>query len=116
MANSVDVSKEVNLLVHLARQCESDSGKWFPGAGGSLAHHVLALCGEVGELANIVKKVERGSLTIDSEIVMLDIESELADVFTYLLNIAALRNIDLFKAYLKKRDYNVKRFGGNGTR
>lgn len=44
----------------------------------------LALCGEAGELANVIKKQWRG----DSEAISCDAEYELADVLAYTLMLA----------------------------
>jgi NTP pyrophosphatase (non-canonical NTP hydrolase) len=106
---------ENNLLVSLARQCASDSQVWFPEVHGAdlvneLVHHTLAMCGEAGELANLVKKIDRGSLDVNAEVVRIDLRSELADVFIYVLNVAAMLHIDLLKEYIVKREFNDKRF------
>jgi len=71
---------------------------------------VLALCGEVGELANLTKKVDRGSINSDSALFKHDFAMELADILTYLLNISGMIGIDLEAAYHVKRDYNHERF------
>lgn len=101
------------LLAHLANQCIQDSERWFGDTGAThkdLGFLVLALAGEVGELANIVKKVERGSLSVRDPKVRHDIVMETTDVFVYLLNVAALLNIDLERTYHMKRAENEKRF------
>jgi NTP pyrophosphatase (non-canonical NTP hydrolase) len=73
-----------------------------------------ALAGEVGEVANLVKKVVRsvvygrGDLRLDD--VRQELAEEIADVFTYLLTIAGLLGLDLEKTYLQKLEKNRKRF------
>lgn len=73
-----------------------------------------ALAGEVGEAANLVKKVVRsvvygrGDLRLDD--VKQELAEEIADVFTYLLTIASLLGLDLEKTYLQKLEKNRKRF------
>ncbi|MFZ8809628.1 MAG: MazG nucleotide pyrophosphohydrolase domain-containing protein [Pyrobaculum sp.] len=73
-----------------------------------------ALAGEVGEVANLVKKVVRsvvygrGDLRLDN--VRQELAEEIADVFTYLLTIAGLLGLDLEKTYLQKLEKNRKRF------
>jgi NTP pyrophosphatase (non-canonical NTP hydrolase) len=73
-----------------------------------------ALAGEVGEVANLVKKVVRsvvygrGDLRLDD--VRQELAEEIADVFTYLLTIAGLLGLDLEKIYLQKLEKNRKRF------
>lgn len=91
-------------------QCHYDSLSWFPAIARDLPHHALSLCGEVGEFANILKKVERGSLEFNEETRMA-MSSELADIFIYLCDCAAILNIDLEKAYQLKRKENIGRFG-----
>jgi NTP pyrophosphatase (non-canonical NTP hydrolase) len=73
-----------------------------------------ALAGEVGEVANLVKKVVRsvvygrGDLRLDD--VRQELAEEIADVFTYLLTIAGFLGLDLEKTYLQKLEKNRKRF------
>lgn len=111
-----------NQLVFLARQCVEDSMRWFPDVSprpgdspretlGHIIHHTLAMFGEAGEFANIVKKIERGSLDFEDEEVQFDLRDELADVLIYLLNLAGLLGIDLTYAYNDKRERNEARFG-----
>jgi dCTP diphosphatase len=71
----------------------------------------LALAGEVGELANLIKKIERGSLNFNDAKVQFEVHMETTDVFIYLLNIAGLLRIDLEAAYRVKRAENERRFG-----
>lgn len=99
-------------LEQLERQALDDSERWFGDVAvvKSLAHHVLALCGEVGELANIVKKIDRGSLNPRDAQVQYKLMMETTDVFVYLLNIAGLLGIDLEKSNQHVRGLNEKRF------
>src|SRR5262245_13782234 len=69
----------------IVEQCQSDSRRWFPDTADDLGFNVLALAGEVGELANLVKKVLRGS--VDPSEVYEDMETEAADVFIYICNV-----------------------------
>lgn len=48
---------------------------WAPELWG------LAICGEAGELANLLKKVVRGDFTLEER--REEIEDEIADVLTY---------------------------------
>jgi NTP pyrophosphatase (non-canonical NTP hydrolase) len=98
-------------------QCAEDSARWFPQVHmekvPSLIHHVLALAGEVGELANIVKKIDRGDFTlVDAQDEM---EKEVADIMIYLANIAAVLQMNLASAVADKTAFNERRFG-NGRR
>lgn len=102
------------VLHTIARQCVADSKRWFPETAEALPFTALALCGEVGELANIVKKVARGSLNIKDAKTRNDLVGEMADVFTYLELMAGILGVDLELAYNIKRIENERRFGQNG--
>jgi NTP pyrophosphatase (non-canonical NTP hydrolase) len=95
----------------LAKQCLEDSEEWFGDLDlvYSIPYYTLCLAGEVGEFANIVKKMERGKLKFDAK-TKYEMAMELTDVFTYMLNIAALLQIDLTKSYQIKRAINEERF------
>lgn len=73
-----------------------------------------ALAGEVGEAANLVKKVVRsvvyGHGDLRLEDVRREVEEEITDVFIYVLTIAGLLGMDLEKAYFEKLEKNEKRF------
>lgn len=69
---------------------------------------LVSLTGEVGEVANIVKKIARGDFKLEEK--KTDIEEELADVFIYLLKLSYQLNIDLESAYVKKMEKNRERF------
>ena len=73
-----------------------------------MSHFVLGALGELGELANIIKKNYRGDDVLD--ISSMDVSSEVADVFIYLLKIADCMEINLEEAFLVKLDENRKRF------
>jgi NTP pyrophosphatase (non-canonical NTP hydrolase) len=81
-------------------------------------HHTVSLAGELGEVANIVKKIDRGDFTIeqamDEEFMKskgyTTLHNEVADVFIYLLNIVGLLDFDLMAEFLKKRDFNIARW------
>lgn len=118
----VTLKVEMTLLDVLVKQCLKDSKDWFPGTANAssgqagdiqraLIHHSLSLCGEAGELANLIKKVDRGQFDVTSIMFQNDAREELVDVFIYVLNLAGLLGMDLLKEYLKKRDKNSARFG-----
>lgn len=97
-------------LEDLTVEARHDSTRWF-GDGATvddLGYHALALCGEAGEFANLVKKIERGTHT-DTDL-REDLESELVDVLTYVFTLAGILDINLDEAYAEKRKYNDKRF------
>jgi NTP pyrophosphatase (non-canonical NTP hydrolase) len=99
------------VLTDIARQCMKDSKRWFPDTAHSLAFMTLALCGEVGELANIVKKIERGSCDIRDAKTKHALVMEATDVFIYLMDVFALLGVDPEQAYNMKRIENEQRFG-----
>jgi NTP pyrophosphatase (non-canonical NTP hydrolase) len=94
-----------------ARLSLGDSERWFPERSHSLVHHVLGLAGEAGEVANLVKKLDRGDFTLQEAAIRYDLAMELTDAYIYLLNIAALLGIDLSKSFDVKRAENEQRFG-----
>jgi len=69
---------------------------------------VLSLAGEVGEMANCVKKVVRGDQQYDTS--KERIAEELTDVFIYVLKLAYQMDIDLESSYLQKLEINKSRF------
>lgn len=105
-------AKEPSILWDLAQVAIGNSNRWFGDidAAQSIPHMTLALCGEVGELANIIKKIDRGDLDPSSAKVRMDMSMELADVLTYVLNLSALLKIDLLRAYEQKCIENEHRF------
>jgi NTP pyrophosphatase (non-canonical NTP hydrolase) len=102
---------DVNLK-RLSEQCVDDSWRWFGDTGkvNDIVHHTLAMAGEVGEFANIVKKIDRGSLDVNDPGVRKQLGNELTDVLVYLLNIVGLLGIDLDACYRSVRLNNEKRF------
>lgn len=93
-------------LEEIIQQCLEDSRKWFPDTAEELGHHVMSLAGEVGEVCNAFKKINRG----DKNTHLSDLEEEVTDVFIYLCNIAGLLGMDLVEAYERKRKFNQERF------
>jgi NTP pyrophosphatase (non-canonical NTP hydrolase) len=99
-------------LNDLAHQAHRDSKQWFPANAADLKHHTLGLAGEAGEVANIVKKLDRGDVSLDD--VRKDLAEEVTDVLIYAMNIFALIGVDPNVMWDLKRAKNKKRFG-NGT-
>lgn len=69
---------------------------------------LVCLTGEVGETANIVKKVVRGDFCLGE--CRKHLTEEIADVFAYLLKLCYQLDIDLETAYLEKMKQNQERF------
>ena len=70
------------------------------GSDWALSAWSNAVAGEVGEAANIIKKIERGDFTLDE--VRGKLAEELADVVTYLDILAKRAGIDLGDAVIEK--------------
>lgn len=66
----------------------------------SLNDWMTALVGEIGEAANLLKKVHRGDYTLDA--IRGDLADEIADVQTYLDLLASVAGIDLGAATVAK--------------
>lgn len=79
----------------------------------SLKHVCIALAGEVGELSNIVKKLDRRLMNLGGGVGDDDLDrlrEEVTDIFIYVLIAANLLGMDLGDAYLKRLEYNRRRF------
>jgi NTP pyrophosphatase (non-canonical NTP hydrolase) len=76
---------------------------WIP------AQWMNALVGEVGELANILKKVDRGDFSLD--VVRVDMSRELADIQAYLDILASELGINLGEATRLKFNEVSERIG-----
>jgi NTP pyrophosphatase (non-canonical NTP hydrolase) len=73
-----------------------------------LEHLLVCLLGELGEFSNILKKVRRGDITLDSA--KRELDEELVDVFIYLLKIAGQFAVDLEAGYENKMEKNALKF------
>lgn len=97
----------------ITAEARANSERWFPfvhdpsQAVVPLAvHYALGMCGEAGEVANVVKKaLRKGETTSDA------LAPELADVLIYLLLLADETGVDLFAAYEAKRGVCEARWG-----
>lgn len=81
----------------------ADGSDWKLGQWGN------ALAGEVGEAANIIKKIERGDKTLEEA--RQDLADELADVMAYLDILAFRAGIDLGQAVADKWNRVSERIG-----
>lgn len=79
----------------------------------SLNDWMTALAGEVGEAANILKKIRRGDFTLSE--VRDELKSELADVQCYLDLLAYYADVDLGQATIDKFNHVSKRMGSTVT-
>ncbi len=100
-------------LDSIAAEARRNSERWFPSVHNPeqalvplAVHYALGMCGEAGEVANVVKKaLRKGETTSDG------LADELADVFIYLLLLADEAGVNLYAAYQHKRDICEKRWG-----
>lgn len=81
------------------------------GSDWKLSAWCNAVTGELGEAANIIKKIERDDFTLDEA--RNDLADELADVATYLDLLAFRAGIDLGKAVQSKFNRISERVGAN---
>lgn len=96
-----------------------NSLKWFPEAHTNslgdfqidLMTTVLGIAGEAGEVADVLKKVTRGSLTLEEARPLLAEES--VDVFHYVCLLWVALQIDPGEEYQRKTLINDKRFGNH---
>lgn len=75
---------------------EPDGSDWKLSAWSN------AVLGELGELANLIKKIERGDFGPEDDDVMSAVADELADVQTYLDILAFRCGVDLGEATISK--------------
>lgn len=81
------------------------------GSDWCLAQWANAVCGELGEAANLIKKIERGDFTLEEK--RAELGKELADVVTYLDLLAFRAGIDLGQATMDKFNEVSVRVGSN---
>lgn len=105
----------------------ADSRFWFPAIHdrqmvdsldmGALMHFALGIAGEVGELVNVIKKMNRDQLSgLDTSetkrfLQHQALSNECADVLIYLMDIMAVLNIVPSEAYQTKHKELVARWG-----
>lgn len=102
----------------LAAEMRANSERWFQTLHADDApirldvFYALGMAGEVGEVANLIKKLYRDGIEETIENNPGDsLGAELADVFTYLLLLADEVGIDLVAEYRKKAAFNEARWG-----
>jgi NTP pyrophosphatase (non-canonical NTP hydrolase) len=108
---SIHTEDEPLVIEHMVRDCVEDSKRWFPGEAQEMPNLVLCIAGEVGEVANIVKKVVRGSLRMEDA--METLPEEIVDVLIYLCNLMGhetFKDVDWRKIWDNKRQFNEMRF------
>jgi NTP pyrophosphatase (non-canonical NTP hydrolase) len=110
-------------LAILAQQMLEDSMRWFGESVCNLNHVTLGLCGESGELANLIKKLDRGDFEKAiaeaggmPAFLRHELAMEAVDVLIYTLLVLRLLGVDPDAAYQVKRQENEQRFGPNSDR
>lgn len=118
IAASVVSEQEIEAaeIATLTKEMRANSERWFPRWHDSDAlgmpltvAYALGLSGEVGEVANVVKKLHRDGHASG-------LGAELADVLTYLLLLADEADVDIVAAYRAKVVVNEGRFGAAARR
>lgn len=79
------------------------------GSDWALSAWCNAVLGELGEAANIIKKIERGDFTLEEK--REDLAKEFADVLTYLDLLAFRAGVDLSRATIDKFNEVSRRVG-----
>lgn len=110
-----ETKANLSSISELTIRMRADSRHWFPRLHSNeysdvplFMHYALGLIGEAGEVANVVKKINRDGHTYAR---VTDLGAELADVLIYTLLLADEMGIDLTDAYRAKRARNVERWG-----
>lgn len=98
-------------IQEISDRAHRDSLAWFPALYANsddylIGYFCIALFGEGGEAANLIKKHIR-----DGKDVAEDLRDELADVFIYLLHLARVAGVDLEEAWRIKRCELIERWG-----
>lgn len=76
--------------------------------GVTIEREMMLFVEEIGELAKAIRKNTNGHLDVAKRY-DTNVEEELADCFIYLLNIANMNNVDIFKAFKDKENKNCER-------
>jgi NTP pyrophosphatase (non-canonical NTP hydrolase) len=97
----------------IVEQCADDSRRWFPTKSRDLTFLTVCAAGELGEFANVLKKIERGTTSTASELLSAHaaMGEELTDLFIYTCVLADALGVNLEDAYRAKRAFNQRRFG-----
>jgi len=107
---------DVSDMMDFQRKFDAEHGwQWSGRADGKIQHlqvNAIGLTGEVGEFANVLKKLIRHgeSGVVADEDLWNGLREELTDVFIYLLKLADLLGMNLEKSYFEKMAKNAQRF------
>lgn len=90
----------------------------YPNLNNNLSYPTLGLCGETGEVAEKVKKIERDQGGVWSNKNREEIKLELSDVLWYIANLACEIDVtleDIAVSNIKKLQSRLKRGKINGS-
>ena len=115
-----EVNMQLSELIELQRELDERHGfetSFLDPAQkyAQLTKDIVGLFGEVGEFANLVKKMNLkldrpAEYELEVGQVEADMTEELADVLIYLMRISSILDVDLEAATLKKIQSNVVRY------
>ena len=116
-----EASGRASDLAALAARAFANSERWFPGVHDRgdeaiTTHLALGLGGECGEVLDVLKKADVCGLTdlcdmhADGKHSRAALGAEMADLFTYLLNLAHHHGIDLESEFEKKQAICAERW------
>jgi NTP pyrophosphatase (non-canonical NTP hydrolase) len=97
----------------LVASVRHDSKEWFPAINdmhpdAQVQFTMLALVGELGEAANLMKKIIRDGYTPE---LAASLREEVCDAQIYLAELVGLLDMDMEDEYGRKRAHNAERFG-----
>lgn len=76
--------------------------------GITIEREMMLFLEEIGELAKAIRKSTNGRLDTSKEY-NISVEEEIADCFIYLLSLANMNKVDVFKAFKDKEEKNCDR-------
>lgn len=107
----MDLKKLIELQAEFDKHHSARESFYLPISSANprdLEHLVVCMLGELGEFANVLKKVVRGDVSYEQAEPQL--HEELTDVFIYLMKVAGQSGVDLEARYLEKLKKNESRF------
>ena len=116
LQSKIKKSYTIEELKKLQKEFDKEIFKKYDKSPEGLLFSIVALCGEIGEAANIVKKYyrkekfNRETKEDKERDYIKEIKEELTDVFIYLLIFANKFDWDIEKSFLEKTKKNKKRF------
>lgn len=109
---------ELNKLVEIQKEFDERHG-WVPNSNDAKSiiefavRDLVGLFGEVGEFANIIKKIQLSHPSeLDKALLehMPNLQAELVDFMIYVVRFASYLEVDLESKYLEKLSFNEERF------